>query len=54
LGLVDPTVEHDLLVLIDDANLATTEMEIDGTIFHGWLLLRALSASILVQRKLAR
>ena len=42
---VDPAIEHDLAGLIENADLAATEMEIDGTIFHGWLLLCALSAS---------
>jgi hypothetical protein len=35
-----------LLHGVENANLAPTEMEIDGTIFHGWLLLCALSALI--------
>jgi hypothetical protein len=34
-----------LLPGVENANLAPTEMEIDGTIFHGWLLPWAAQAS---------
>jgi hypothetical protein len=44
-GRVDPVVDHDMTVAINDSNLAPPQMEIDGTIQHSWLLLCALSAS---------
>jgi len=40
----DRSIEHDAPVLGDDPNQTVAPMQIDGTIFHGWLLLCALSA----------
>ena len=48
---VDASVEHDRPVCLDDPHLAPSRVEIDGTIFHGWLLLCALSASIMWSRR---
>jgi len=36
---VNPSVEHHRLVLIENPNQAASQMQINGTIFHGWLLL---------------
>jgi hypothetical protein len=36
---VDATIQDHRLLLIEHSNLATSRMQIDGTIFHGWLLL---------------
>src|SRR5688572_104645 len=36
---VDATIFHHRALVLHDANLTTSAMKIDGTIFHGWLLL---------------
>ena len=36
---VDPTIQDHRLLLIENPNLTTSQMQINGTIFHGWLLL---------------
>ena len=54
----DPTLQHHDSIPVDDSDLAFLRMQIDGTILHGWLLLRVpcFRRAILrfVERKLPR
>ena len=43
----DAPVHDDRTVLADHPNLTALQMEINGTIFHGWLLLCASSALLI-------
>jgi hypothetical protein len=46
----DPSRDHHRPFFVDDPDLAFLRVQIDGTIFQGWLLLAPLSALSLVQQ----